>query len=319
MVRLRLAFLGTPAFAAAALERLLRSPHDLAGVVTQPDRPRGRGQKHTFSPVKALAVGAGLPVLQPERLKAPEFQEALRALKTDLGVVAAYGRIIPDEVIATPRLGMINIHASILPKYRGAAPIHRAVMAGEVETGVSIMRVVRELDAGPVFAVARHPIGTDETSLDVEHALAEIGADLCAGVIDALAAGTARDTPQDHARATYAHRLTREEGWIDWTRPAAELHNRVRGLQPWPLAEGVLAGQRLLIVRSAVAQPPHPGAPGEVLAATGDDLLVATGDGALRLLEVQPEGKRVMTAREFLAGRRLAGGARFETSARALP
>ncbi len=316
---LRLAFLGTPAFAASALDRLLRSSHQVVGVVTQPDRPRGRGQKHSFSPVKALARGSQLPVLQPERLKAPEFQEAFRALDADLGVVAAYGRLIPDAVIATPRLGMINIHASILPKYRGAAPIHRAVIAGEVETGVSIMRVIRELDAGPVFAVARHPIGTDETSIDVELALAEIGAGLCVEVIDAIAAGTAVETPQDHARATYAPRLVREEGWIDWSRPASELHNRVRGLQPWPLAQSVLAGQRLLFLRSGVAHPPRRGAPGEVIEASGDDLLVATGDGALRLVELQPEGRRVMSAREFLAGRHVAPGARFDSSVRSLP
>ncbi|MBI2222034.1 MAG: methionyl-tRNA formyltransferase [Acidobacteria bacterium] len=319
MVRLRLAFLGTPAFAAAALDRLLGSPHEVVGVVTQPDRPRGRGQRSSFSPVKALAAGAGLPVLQPERLKAPEFHEAFRALNAELAVVAAYGRIIPDEVIATPRLGMINIHASILPEYRGAAPIHRAVIAGEVETGVSIMRVVRELDAGPVFAVARRPIGTDETSIDVEQALARAGADLCVEVIDAIAAGTAVETPQDHARATYAPRLTREEGWLDWALPAIDLHNRVRGLQPWPLAQGVLAGQRLLFLRSAVARPPYRARPGEVLAAGGDDFLVAAGDGALRLVDVQPEGRRVMTAREFLAGRPVVPGARFEPPLRTLP
>jgi methionyl-tRNA formyltransferase len=312
MVTLRLVFLGTPPFAATALQHLLTSAHDVVGVVTQPDRPRGRGQKSSYSAVKQLALTAGLPVMQPERLKAPEFPGALRSFAPDLGVVAAYGRIIPDEVIAIPRLGMINIHGSILPKYRGAAPVHRAIIAGETETGVSIMRVVRELDAGPVFAVSRHPIGPEDTSIVVERGLAELGARLCVQVVDGIARGSATETPQDDSNATYAPRLTKEEGWLDWSHPAVELHNRVRGLQPWPLAQSILDGQRLLILASAVAPATRAGAPGEVIAATGDDFLVATGEDALRLLRVQPEGRRVMEAREFLAGRRVAAGSRFE-------
>jgi methionyl-tRNA formyltransferase len=315
MVTLRLVFFGTPPFAATALRRLLASPHPVAAVVTQPDRPRGRGQKVSFSAVKALAIERGLPVLQPERLKTPEFQQALRELQGDLGVVAAYGRILPDAVIATPRLGMINIHGSILPKYRGAAPVHRAVIAGDTETGVSIMRVVRELDSGAVFDVARVPIGADETSADVERRLAEVGAELCASVIDAIAAGTAREMPQDDASATYAPRLTKEEGLLDWGRPSRELHNRIRGLHPWPHAHTTIAGQRLLVLRSVPVTAPLRGAPGEILKAVGDELIVATGDGALRLIELQPEGRRAMSAREFLAGRRVAAGDRFEPAA----
>lgn len=312
MVKLRLVFFGTPAFAATALARLLRSPHPVVAAVTQPDRPRGRGQRVSFSPVKALARQAGIPVLQPERLRAPEFHQALTELHGDLGVVAAYGRILPESVIAAFPLGMINIHASILPRYRGAAPVHRAVMAGESETGVSIMRVVRELDAGAVFAVTRRPIGPNETSVDVEQGLAEIGAELSAEVIDRIAAGTARETPQDDAAATYAQRITREEGRLDWSRPAVELHNLIRGLHPWPHAQASLADRRILFLKSAVADTGSPGgAPGEIIKASGDDLVVATGAGALTLLELQPEGRRVMTAREFLAGRPLAAGQRF--------
>jgi methionyl-tRNA formyltransferase len=316
MVKLRLVFLGTPEFAATALRHLLASSHEVAGVVTQPDRPRGRGQKPSFSSVKQLALQSGLPVLQPDRLKTDEFQSALRALDADLGVVAAYGRIIPDAMIGIPRLGMINIHGSILPRYRGAAPVHRAVIAGDVETGVSIMRVVRELDAGPVFAIERHPIGPEDTSADVERALASLGAELCVRVIDTIAAGTAIETAQDHSQATYAPRLTKEEAWLDWSRPASELHDRVRGLQPWPLARSVLNGQRLLLLASQVVALPEDAEPGVVIAAAHDDLLVGTGRDALRLVRVQPEGKRVMEAREFLAGRRIAPGARFEAPAR---
>ncbi len=312
MVTLRLAFFGTPQFAATALRRLLDSPHPVVAVVTQPDRPRGRGQKLSFSPVKDLALERGLPVWQPERLKTPEFQQALHDVHADLGVVAAYGKILPESVINTPRLGMINIHGSILPKYRGAAPVHRAVIAGETETGVSIMRVVRELDAGAVFDVVRVPIGPDDTSADVEHRLASVGADLCATVIDAIAAGTARETPQDGAHATYAARLTKEEGRLDWSRPATELHNRIRGLHPWPHAHTSLGGQHLLVLKSAIVSSPQHGVPGEILKASGDELTVATAHGALRLIEVQPEGRRPMSAREFLSGRRLAAGQRFD-------
>ena len=313
MVRLRLVFLGTPSFAAAALERLFRSSHTVAGVVTQPDRPRGRGQKLSAAPVKEFALARGVPVLQPERLKTSEFRGQLADVHPDLGVVAAYGRILPDDIIAVPRLGMINIHASILPRYRGAAPVHRAVIAGETETGVSIMRVVRELDAGGVFAIARRPIGPDETSVDVERGLAAIGAELCAQVIDDLAAGTARETPQDDARATYAPRLTKEEGIIDWRQPAAALHNLVRGLHSWPHAQARISGTRLLILRTAVvSDPPRSRTPGEILEAHGDDLIVAAGEAALKLVQVQPEGRRAMRAREFLAGRRLRPGDAFD-------
>src|SRR5882762_6777688 len=181
-------FFGTPQFAVPTLQRLLDSPHTVAGVVTQPDRPRGRGQRVTDAPVKALAVERHIPVMQPERLKPPDVAEALRAWQPDLGVVAAYGRIIPEHLLAVPRLGMINVHASLLPKYRGAAPVHRAVMNGDAETGVTIMRVIKELDAGPMFATVTRSIDPDETSDVVEEALAEMGATLLVRVVDDIAA-----------------------------------------------------------------------------------------------------------------------------------
>ena len=217
---LRIVFFGTPAFAVPTLEALLGSRHVMAGVVTQPDRPRGRGHRTTDAPVKVRAREAGIPILQPTSLKGPDFVAELAALDADLGVVAAYGRILTDAVLAVPRLGMINVHASLLPRYRGAAPVHRAVMAGERETGVTIMRVVKALDAGPMLSTATRPIAGEETSVDVEKDLAQIGARLLIEAVDRLAAGTAREEPQNDSEATYAHRLTKDDSPIDWARPA---------------------------------------------------------------------------------------------------
>jgi methionyl-tRNA formyltransferase len=310
-------FFGTPQFAVPTLRRLLDSPHSVAGVITQPDRPRGRGQKITHAPVKALAVDRGIPVYQPDRLKPPEVAETLRAWHADLGVVAAYGRIIPEHLLTIPRFGMINVHASLLPKYRGAAPVHRAVISGDDQTGVTIMRVVRELDAGGMLAKVTRPIGADETSDVVEAALADMGADLLVSVVEAIASGTAREEPQDNTQATYAPRLTKEEGLIDWTKAAAAIHNRVRGLYPWPHAYTFLNGARIIVRRSAVATPTagaSVSSPGTILRATPEALHVTTGDGELAILEVQPEGRRAMHVHDFLLGHRLAAGEVFSDS-----
>jgi methionyl-tRNA formyltransferase len=312
---LRIVFMGTPAFAVPTLDALLATRHSVVGVVTQPDRPRGRGQKTSDAPVKQRAAQAGVPVLQPDRLKAPEFLYALEAMRADLGVVAAYGKILNDAVLQTPRLGMINVHASILPRYRGAAPVHRAVIAGEHETGVTIMRVVKELDAGPMLLVARRPIGPDETSVDVEADLARIGAALLVEAVDRVAAGIATEEPQDASRATYAPRLTKEDGRIDWSRRAAEIHNLIRGLHPWPHAYTFVDDKRLILLRSQAAADSGGEPPGTVITARGDDLRVAAAAGTLRILELQAEGRRPMTARDFLAGHPLAPGSRFSSSA----
>jgi methionyl-tRNA formyltransferase len=308
---LRILFFGTPEFALVTLDALLRSRHQVVGVVTQPDRPRGRGQRVSESPVKQRAVSAGLPVLQPERLRDVGFLEAATALRADLGVVAAYGKILTDQVLALPQMGLLNVHASVLPRHRGAAPVHRAIIAGDGETGVTIMRVVKALDAGPMFAIVRRPIGPDETSEQVERDLARLGADLLVPTIDDLTAGRAHETPQDEAAATYAPRLTKEDGVVDWTWSAEHLHNLIRGLHPWPHAFAFLHDRRVILHRSAVASVPHNAAPGTILEAHGDRLLVATGDSALDLVDVQPEGKRTMAAREFLAGHAVAVGDRF--------
>jgi methionyl-tRNA formyltransferase len=300
---LRIVFFGTPAFAVPTLEALLASRHALVGVVTQPDRPRGRGQQTTHAPVKARAARAGLPILQPDRLRDEPFLHALAELGADIGVVAAYGRILTDAVLAVPKLGLINVHASLLPQFRGAAPVHRAIIAGEMETGVTIMRVVRALDAGPMLAACRWPIAADDTSEDVERDLARLGAELLLAAIDDLAAGRAREVPQDDSAATYAHRLTKEDGIVDWSQSANEIHNRIRGLHPWPHAFTFHHGRRLILHRSTTFDRPHSGErPGTLVEATGDWLAVATGRGHIRLMEIQSEGKRPMTAREFLAG-----------------
>jgi methionyl-tRNA formyltransferase len=298
-------FFGTPEFAVPTLAALMASPHEVVGVVTQPDRPRGRGQKVSDAPVKALAAGAGLTVLQPERLARDPFGATFAALGADLGVVAAYGRILPEWLLAAPPLGMINVHASLLPRHRGAAPVHRAVLAGDSETGVTIMRVVKALDAGPMLDRVSRQIGENETSDVVERDLSHLGANLLLSTVDRLAAGEhVEEVPQDDSLATYAPRLTKEEGVTDWTREARELHNHVRGLRPWPNAFTFLDGQRLVLHQARIGAPSVPGTPpGTCVAAGGEALSVCCGDGrVLELLLLQPEGKRVMSARDFTAG-----------------
>jgi methionyl-tRNA formyltransferase len=310
---LRIAFLGTPEFAVPTLKALLNSRHELVAVVSQPDRPKGRGQKLQPTPTKAAAIAGGVQVLQPAKIRDEAFLAAFGELRLDLAVVAAYGKILPDSLLQIPRLGMINVHASLLPQYRGAAPVHRAVIDGRAETGVTIMRVVRELDAGPMLAKVSRVIGAEETSVDVEAGLASLGATLLVEVVEQLAAGSAVEEPQDDSLATYANKITRHEGVIDWQQSAETIHNRVRGLQPWPLVSVHLDGQRYLLHRTRPTGNRAAGAPGTILEAAGDRLIAAAGgDGeSLQILQLQPEGRRVMSAREFLAGRRIQPGMQF--------
>ncbi|MGE3511263.1 MAG: methionyl-tRNA formyltransferase [Vicinamibacterales bacterium] len=309
---LRIVFFGTPDFALPTLDALLGSRHPVVGVVTQPDRPRGRGQQLRAGPVKARALTAGVTVLQPVSLKDASFIEALTALRADLGVVAAYGKILTETILAIPRLGMINVHASLLPRYRGAAPIHRAVAAGDTVTGVTIMRVVRALDAGAMLASVRRPIGPDDTSEDVERDLATSGAALLVDTVERLAHGPIPEEPQDDSRASYAPRLSKEDGLVDWTQPAGRIHDQIRGMRPWPGAYSYLNGERLILLRSTVDEASQPvGGPGTIMAARGEVLRIATGAGTLLVRELQSEGKRPMGTREFLAGRRFTPGDRF--------
>jgi len=310
---LRVVFFGTPQFAVPTLDRLLASSHTVVGVVTQPDRPRGRGQKMSDAPVKARAIDAGIPVLQPAALKDPGAVAAIAALRADIGVVAAYGKILTESILHTPPMGMVNVHASLLPRYRGAAPVHRAVIAGESQTGVTIMRVVKALDAGAMLDVVHRSIDPDETSEDVERDLARLGADLLVATLDRLAKAPIEEIPQDDTRATYAARLSKEDGLIDWSRPAVDVHNLIRGLYPWPHAYTFWKGRRLILLRSSPSSGTTHALGGVVIAAHSEELRVAAGEGHLQVLEIQAEGKRPMTAREFLAGTHIEPGDRFDS------
>jgi methionyl-tRNA formyltransferase len=310
---LRIVYFGTPEFAVPTLRRLLDSDHKIAALVSQPDRPKGRGHRLVPTPTKELALARGVTVLQPERLRDETFLAQIAALRPDLGVVAAYGKLLPDNLLQIPRYGMINVHASLLPRWRGAAPVHRAVIAGDSETGITIMRVVKQLDAGAAFATVRRRIDPDETSIDVERDLSELGAELLLDVVQQIATGRAHETAQDESRVTYAAKITKAEGAVDWSLPAQQLHNLVRGLQPWPLVSARLGDGRILVHRTQMTTATTPDRPGTIVRAEGERLEVAAGDGrVLRLLVVQPEGRRAMTTREFLAGRHIAPGMKVE-------
>ncbi len=310
---LRVAFFGTPGFAVPTLEQLVNSAHQVVAVITQPDRPRGRGQQVSDGPVKSLAVALKIPVLQPAKLAQDQFAEPFAAINADIGVVAAYGKILPDWLLATPRLGLINVHASLLPRYRGASPIHRAVINGDAQTGVTIMRVVKALDAGAMLADMRVPIGLDDTTSIVESLLAIRGAELLVQTLDRIEAGTAHETPQDESLATYAPKLAKAEGLVNWSMPAAGVHNLIRGLWPWPHAFSYIAELRYILHRSRLSPLMPSDAPGTIVAASAlDGLHVACGEGtAIELLDLQLEGKRVMSAREVMTAGSLAAGARF--------
>jgi methionyl-tRNA formyltransferase len=325
---LRVAFFGTPLFARATLERLVASAHHVVLVVTQPDRPRGRGHHVVASPVKTFAVERGIPVLQPERLRDPSFLDALAGYRLDLAVVAAYGRILPAALLPVPRLGMINVHASLLPRWRGAAPVHRAVLAGDKETGVTIMRVAPALDAGPMLAKVHVDIGPHETSAVLESRLATLGADLLVATVDRLAAGPIAETPQSDEHATYASRLERSESRVDWDQPAPDIHNRIRGLQPWPVATVMWRGRRLRLLGSVPEdlndEKSHRAVesdenlsrrdflPGTIVAVDEDSFVVACHPGAVRIVRVQVEGRAPAAVREFLHGHRVSAGDTLE-------
>lgn len=306
---MRIIFFGTPQFAVPTLERLLASPHTVCLVVTQPDRPRGRGQRVSEPPVKALAAAHGLPILQPDRLRDPDVTGALGACHPDLGVVAAYGKLIPESILAVPPHGMINVHASLLPKYRGAAPVQRAVIDGEAETGITIMRMEKMLDAGPMLAKVTRPIGPDETADVIERDLALLGAGVLLDVVGRIEAGTVQQELQDFMLCSYAPKVTKEEGLLDWTLPAIYIHNRVRGLYPWPHAYAYLNGVRVIVLKTRVEAAPTDAGAGAIVEVSYDAIHVATGhEGRIAIAQVQLEGGRPMAVRDFLAGHRVAPG-----------
>jgi methionyl-tRNA formyltransferase len=300
--------MGTPAFACPILEALLARRDPVVGVVTQPDRPRGRGLAVAAPEVKVLAERRGIPVLQPDKVKAPAFEQALRALAPDLVVVAAYGRILPRAILELPSHGCINVHAWLLPRHRGAAPITWAILAGDHTTGVTTMNMAEEMDAGDILLQRATPIGSDETGGELTDRLATLGAELIGETLDALRAGTLRPEPQNDADVTYAPRIDQQQRRIDWKRPADELARLTRALSPAPAAFTTLGPRRLKIFRARADDAPAKAAPGAVLPGGAGRLVVGTGRGSLELLEVQLEGRRRLTAAEFLVGHPLPAG-----------
>lgn len=304
---MRVLLFGTPDFAVPSLEALIGA-HEVVAVVTRPDKPRGRGHKVTASPVKMVAEAHGIRVLQPTTLAAPEWLSEVAGFHADIAVVAAYGRLLPQALLDIPRLGFINVHASLLPRWRGAAPIHRAVMAGDAITGVTIMRVVLALDAGPMLAAASTAIGPTDTSESLDRRLADMGATLLVETMARLESGSVSEVPQDESQATHAPRLERHESHIDWNRPAVVVDRQIRGLQPWPLAAARIAGRRVAFLQSAVTDAPPLLAPGTVVEAGATGLVIACAPGAVRITEVLPEGRRAMTAAAFLNGTPVTAG-----------
>lgn len=305
--------MGTPDFACPSLEMLLGRPDDrVVGVICQPDRPRGRGLHLEPPPVKRLALAHALPVLQPATLRDPQTRAALDAWAPDVVVVAAYGRILPRSVLELPPQGCLNVHASILPRHRGAAPVAWAILCGDTVTGVTIMRMTEELDAGDVLLVRKTPIAPDDTTGSLTTRLAALGADALREALDQLEAGRATPVPQPAYGITYAPKLERDAGRLDWRRSAVELDRRIRAVTPEPGAFTTLGG-KLLKIHRAVPLPGEPAGapPGTVVRVDAHGIVVATGAGALRLAEVQLEGKRRMPAAAFAGGARLAAGQRL--------
>ena len=298
---MRIVFMGTPDIAAVCLDRILKDGFEVAGVYTQPDRPRGRGMKLTASPVKVLAMTAGIPVFQPDSFREEETVEQLRALKPDICAVVAYGRLLPQKVLDIPKYGCINIHASLLPKYRGSAPYQWAVLNGEKETGVTAMYLVREMDAGDVIDAVRTPIGENETAGALLDRLAVLGAELLSKTLARFASqGKVPARPQDPAQVSFAPMLDKSFCPIDWTKTAGQVHDQVRGLNPWPVATMVLGGKLFKVYETVLAE--GNGTPGEVLGLTKTGLRVACGEGAVEIRTLQAEGGKRMGAADYFRG-----------------
>nr|WP_325185485.1 methionyl-tRNA formyltransferase [uncultured Oscillibacter sp.] len=301
---MRILFMGTPEFAVSSLRRMVEDGHTVCGVFTQPDKPKNRGHKLAFSPVKEYALSENLPVYQPLKLRDGGALELVRELAPELIVVAAYGKLLPEDILNVPPCGSINVHSSLLPKYRGAAPINWAILNGETETGVSIMYMAKELDAGDVILQKSTPIGAEEDAQSLTARLAEIGAEALSEAVAALANGTASRTPQDGSRQTYASMLSREMSPVDWSRSAHEIACQVRGLVPWPCAStNVIGGEMMKLYAVRETGERTAARPGAIAAAGKQGIDVACGDGRLlRILELQAQGGKRMTAAAYLLG-----------------
>ncbi|MEO5565846.1 MAG: methionyl-tRNA formyltransferase [Luteimonas sp.] len=302
---MRIVFAGTPEFAVPAL-RTAAARNEVIAVYTQPDRPAGRGRALQASPVKREAIQRGLEVLQPESLKSEASREALRALQPDLMIVVAYGLLLPQKILEIPRHGCWNVHASLLPRWRGAAPIQRAIEAGDTETGVCLMQMEKGLDTGPVMLVQRTAIGADETSGQLHERLAELGAQTLGDGLGLLRAGMrSMRQPQPEVGVTYAHKIDKAEARLDWSQPAVVLARKVRAFNPWPIAEAQLCGERVRIHAAQPLSTAHVATPGEVLQATGEGIDIACGEGALRLTVLQRDGGRPLSAADYRNARPL--------------
>ena len=308
---MRIVFMGTPEVAAFSLERLFEAPEPVVGVVTQPNRPAGRGRKTILSPVRRVAEIRGVPTLAPEKIRDPSFFDVLSKWTPDLIVVVAYGRILPRQILELAPHGCLNVHYSLLPKYRGAAPVPWAIIGGEEKSGVTTMRLVEKMDAGPIFLQREISVAPNDTTASLQAKLAPVGAELLVETIAGLKAGNLTPQAQDESKVTYAPVLKKEDGLIDWNLPAVSIERRVRGFNPWPSAYTYLVGNLLKIHRARVIEMAEKAAPGEVLKADKEGLWIATGAGALSLEEVQLENRKKMTAREFLNGTRVEKGARL--------
>lgn len=309
---MRIVFFGSDDFAEVNLRKLIDSPHEIAACVAPPDRPQGRGLKTAPSPIKLCAQQFKIPLFQPTRIDEEGFLRNIKALKTDLFVVISYGLILPKSFLSIPKRMAVNVHPSLLPKYRGAAPINWAVINGETQTGVCVIKMSPRMDAGDIIASEEVEILESDTAELLRIKLAGIAAHLLAATVDALEAGTFSLTPQDESAATYAPKLTKEMGRVEWDAPAVKIHNMVRGLQPWPGAFTYFRGKRLKLTKTRVIEEQHAKAsPGEVIEIRADGILTATGDGSLLIEQVHPESGKVMTAADFAAGREISRGSAF--------
>lgn len=308
---IRVVYMGTPFFAVNALKSIIDDGYNVVGCYTQPDKMQGRSSKLIASPVKECAAAHGIPVFQPEKIRLEENVEELRSLAPDIIIVAAFGQILPLSILEMPKYGCINIHASLLPRYRGAAPIEWSVINGEKETGVTTMFMAEGLDTGDIIEEAVTEIGAKETAEELRSRLAELGAELILSTMKAVISGDFKRTPQDDSKSNYAVRLSKEMGKADWSLPAVKIERLIRGLRPWPVVYSSLSGRGLKIYAADVVENMS-GEPGEIIEVGKKNFVVACGEGALRIRMVQPEGKKMMDAASFLNGNKLTVGMRFE-------